>query len=779
MVWAKHDVWLGRRSVLPAAVLVVLAGSTCDAPANRPGASAQPAAPSTPATFDPVQAVHRTETLTRILDAPVEERRARLRAALEQNPPPDERGRLSWLAGRAALDEGDWGEASRELAMLGETDHPLAWWARLALAEGLVRVDPPRAVELARPLSSEIWGGRARAERVLARALVSTDRAEALTRLRELANAREGKHTGVEHVLVLADLLAEGREPAEHTEAIALYREILANAPLSRAAESAEPRLTAMIASLPAAERRGQAFPTPEERLVRAQAFLRGFAYEEAENEARSLASSTRDQGLRCAAELTQGKAMLQRRERDESASLLERVADRCTEGEIRSAALYHAAQAHARRNRHAESVRLYDRLEELEPASALADDARYRAALSALALGDDAAFRERLGALPGRYPGGDMRGEARFRLAWESLARARAANGDERSTALREALAELEANLAEGPLESAEDIRGRSRYWHARVLTELGEARLATGELEAIARDLPLSYYGQQALARLDECDRDRAAAIRTSLAPLPGAASFAHRSEVDSPGFARALELVRVRAFEEARLDFEAIGAFDSDDELAWIALATLSHGGDYAYASRLARRRSDFMLEAPAGDHWVRWRVAYPDAFDPLIETAASAESVPASFVRAIAREESAFDPSAVSPALAYGLIQLIRPTARRFGRELGLGTTPTDLKTPEINLRIGTRFISFLWRRYETNPALVPAAYNAGEAAVDGWLRVRPDEPLDVWIENIPYDETRRYTRRVLQTYGVYSWLESTSLPPLAVALPPAN
>jgi soluble lytic murein transglycosylase len=779
MVWAKHD----RSQVIArvsAAVLVVLAGSTCDAPANRPAASAQPAVPSPPTDFDAHDAVARSEAVQRILDAPtLDERRARARAALEANPADDERGRLWWLGAQAALEAQDWTDASRQLSLLGESDHALAPWARLLLAEGLVRVDARRSVDLSRPLADERWGGRVRAQRLLARALVDVDRAEAVVRLREIVNARAAKHTVVDTVLVLADLLAEGEDPAEHAEALALYREIATNAPLSRAGQEAEPRIVAMLASLPAAERRRQAFPTAEEKLVRAQAFLRGLAYDRAEDEARGLATATRDPALRCAAELTQGKAMLGRRERDASATLLERVADRCTESETRAAALYHAAQAHARRGRHGEAVRLYDRLEALEPASTLADDARYRAALSSLALGDAGAFRERLEALPGRYPTGDMRGEARFRLAWDALARARDATGDEQTEALRAALAELDASLAADPLENAEDIRGRSRYWRARVLAQLGETAGANDALEAIARELPLSYYGQQSLARLEEADAVRAGVVRTSLAPAPSRAAFALRPELEEPAFVRAIELARLRAFEEARSDFEALGVFD-DDELAWIALATLSHAGDHAYASRVARRRhADFMLGAPAGDRWVRWRIAYPDAYDPLIETAASAESVPPSFVRAVAREESAFDPTAVSPALAYGLIQLIQPTARRFGRELGLATTPADLKTPEINLRIGSRFISFLWRRYESNPAIVPAAYNAGEAAADGWLRARPTEPLDVWIENIPYDETRRYTRRVLQTYGVYSWLESSALPPLSAVLPPAD
>ena len=157
---------------------------------------------------------------------------------------------------------------------------------------------------------------------------------------------------------------------------------------------------------------------------------------------------------------------------------------------------------------------------------------------------------------------------------------------------------------------------------------------------------------------------------------------------------------------------------------------------------------------------------------------VTRAAQEMQVPPEFVRAVAREESNFNPEAVSAALAYGLIQLIRPTARGHAAALGLPSDPDALKRPEINLRIGSHFIRELWQRYLPNPAVVPAAYNAGYAAADKWLRESKSYALDEWIERIPYRETRRYTRRVLQTYGIYSWLDTGKLPDLPRTPPPA-
>ncbi len=242
------------------------------------------------------------------------------------------------------------------------------------------------------------------------------------------------------------------------------------------------------------------------------------------------------------------------------------------------------------------------------------------------------------------------------------------------------------------------------------------------------------------------------------------------------------RALALYRVAEPGLAHRELGHLGAFGSasDPTFLWLVAAVLHAAGDHPRASRLARTRlRSFAETAPTGRGRALWRIAYPRAFEPLIEEVAEDAEVPASFVRAVAREESAFNPSAVSVAHAYGLIQLIRPTAQRFARELGLPATPQALKRPEINLPIGTRFISFLWSHYETNPAVVPSAYNAGEGAADRWLRARPDLSLDEWIEEIPYDETRRYTRRVLQSYGIYCWLDRRELPPLTPTLPPPS
>ncbi|MDQ3037772.1 MAG: lytic transglycosylase domain-containing protein, partial [Myxococcota bacterium] len=253
-----------------------------------------------------------------------------------------------------------------------------------------------------------------------------------------------------------------------------------------------------------------------------------------------------------------------------------------------------------------------------------------------------------------------------------------------------------------------------------------------------------------------------------------------FARRDELEHPSFARAVALLRVGELGSAERELEASGllADDASHDALWIAAAMLDRAGAHTKALELARRRlgEPLMTSMPEGRDRALWRIAYPRAFHPLIDAAAETEGVPSSFVRAIAREESSFRPDAVSVAHAYGLCQIIAPTAQRIARPLGLASDPRSLRRPEINVRIGAAYMGALRRRFDPQPALVPAAYNAGEGAVERWLRERGALELDEFIEEIPYDETRRYSRRVLQTWGIYGWLDDGALPRWPSALP---
>ncbi|MGB5415341.1 MAG: transglycosylase SLT domain-containing protein, partial [Polyangiales bacterium] len=387
---------------------------------------------------------------------------------------------------------------------------------------------------------------------------------------------------------------------------------------------------------------------------------------------------------------------------------------------------------------------------------------------------GDQKASILRLTSIPKLYPDGDMWPRALFKLGWVQL----------RNGKYQGAYDRFDELVKRGGDERQEGITGRADYWRARALYMLGRRIDAAKAYEEIVQRWPLRYYAQQALWRLGEIDPGRATTIIGDMraSDEPTRMVFAWRDEFDEPAFDRMVELLLVNEVSYASSEMSALHMVgdDVDPEMAVVGAVLLQHAGAQTKLSRVIRTHfEDFEGLLPKGEGKLIWDATYPQAFSPLIENIAEDEGIPASFVRAIAREESSFDPDAVSWAKAYGLVQLIMPTAKRFASEVGVKATPRTLKKPEVNLKIGARYMAWLWNRLNENPALVPSAYNAGEGAVRRWLGEDATRPLDVFIEEIPYDETRRYTRRVLQSYGVYQWLAAEQLPELRVKLPGTN
>jgi soluble lytic murein transglycosylase len=117
----------------------------------------------------------------------------------------------------------------------------------------------------------------------------------------------------------------------------------------------------------------------------------------------------------------------------------------------------------------------------------------------------------------------------------------------------------------------------------------------------------------------------------------------------------------------------------------------------------------------------------------------------------------RQESLFDPDAASPAAAYGLMQLILPTATQVA---GTPVTSTELASPSLNVRLGTRYLRHLLDRMGGDVPKALAAYNGGEDAVAKWEARAPGSADDEFVERISFRETRAYVKAVLGNYRRY-------------------
>jgi soluble lytic murein transglycosylase len=285
---------------------------------------------------------------------------------------------------------------------------------------------------------------------------------------------------------------------------------------------------------------------------------------------------------------------------------------------------------------------------------------------------------------------------------------------------------------------------RARAEYWQGRALADLGKSKEASDSF-ATAANFSATYYGQVAALRLDP-------SARFVLPPSPKPAVFQREAfeGKELVRVVRALGQVGEEDLEEVFI--KRLGALAASPEEAVLVadLAVSEMRPDLAV--RLARQT--WHGEIPLTVHGYPTRTLPP---------AVSAEGA---LVLAVIRQESAFDPRAVSRAGALGLMQLMPATARKMASGLGLGYASDRLTDdPDYNVQVGSAYLTQMLDDFGGSYALALAAYNAGPARVRTWMRDNgdprsPQVDLIDWIEMIPFDETRNYVQRVIEALNVY-------------------
>jgi soluble lytic murein transglycosylase len=294
-----------------------------------------------------------------------------------------------------------------------------------------------------------------------------------------------------------------------------------------------------------------------------------------------------------------------------------------------------------------------------------------------------------------------------------------------------------------------------RPRYWAARAADGNGDGKLAHTELEAIANEYPLSYYGWRAGERLDPSN----AAIL-----VRGPAEARPPSTLDDARLRRIALLLEAGLDEGARGELEPLAA--SSETLAdrMVVGRLLAAARDYNAAQRLIvdAYALDLSRGVQIGNERLWW-LSWPPAYRERVEAStAPSETVEPALVWAIMREESSFRPEVTSSAGAMGLLQLMPETAQRTAKRSGYGAFEVEaLHTPETNIALGTAYLDHLRGRFPGHMSAAIGSYNAGPLAVRRWLDEEGAKlEDDVWVEEIPYSQTRSYVKRVLRSLYVY-------------------
>ncbi|HEY9054209.1 MAG TPA: lytic transglycosylase domain-containing protein, partial [Rectinemataceae bacterium] len=202
--------------------------------------------------------------------------------------------------------------------------------------------------------------------------------------------------------------------------------------------------------------------------------------------------------------------------------------------------------------------------------------------------------------------------------------------------------------------------------------------------------------------------------------------------------------------------------IGSIDKAKE-AELAFALSAQGQHYA-ALRLARDAVNRGLGSSMPE---LWGLVYPLAWRPIVSAGATIPGIPEALAYAIIRSESVFDPKAVSYAGAVGLTQLMPATAAETAK--GIGITKPVLTDPEVNVRIGMTYYSYMLARFGGKPMRAMFAYNAGPSRMAGWSKESGELPDDILLETLHIAQPRQYAKNIIQAALAYGKIHYGILP----------
>ncbi len=221
------------------------------------------------------------------------------------------------------------------------------------------------------------------------------------------------------------------------------------------------------------------------------------------------------------------------------------------------------------------------------------------------------------------------------------------------------------------------------------------------------------------------------------------------------------KVVQKVRNTAGIRRALEFHARGQI-VDGRREWYHASRLFNRDELVAQARLAYERGWYfpaIRSISQAQYWDDLEVRFPMAHRAELTRAARERGINSTWVFAITRQESAFMADARSHVGAMGLMQLMPATARETARRYSIPLqSPQQALVPEKNIQLGTAYLSQVHNQFQGNRILASAAYNAGPGRVRQWLRGAEHLPFDIWIESIPFDETRQYVQNVL-TYAV--------------------
>jgi len=530
-----------------------------------------------------------------------------------------------------------------------------------------------------------------------------------------------------------------GEARGQRAAAALAYRELRILAPASGWADGAEDRLAILAA---------EGITVPQlsfaQRLERAERLLRGGVAATASNEAEAIASEAADtsvvlRALRIAAEAAQRlrrwdvaaratDLAIKRAPADKRPALQLELGRYLTRAGQKDKALAAFAAATASGTDAEAAEASYQRARVLQDMGRTADAA--------------AAYR----ALAARYPNREVAGDALWELGWTAYVASKPKDAEQTWTRLTE-------------IPGGRSLRIKALYWTGRAREAMAGRVAAERFYQRVTSEAPRSYYGMLAARRSP-------GAITTASDPPVRLPENPLDAIASDPGYARVELLRRIGLVDAALEELEDVAQRSIGDTVRLYGL-TSAYVRDERYhlALRILRRHFAGVAASGQGVPQAFWEMLYPFGWRTEVFDAAQRVGLDPFLVAAVVREESSYYPRAVSRAGARGLMQLMPATAQPMAAVRGWPFRDGSLlDDPAANIHMGSSFLAGLMREFgDARVAL--AAYNAGPGNARKWWKARTSDDIELWVEQIPFDETRNYVKKVTLSWHEYTRIYS--------------
>lgn len=303
--------------------------------------------------------------------------------------------------------------------------------------------------------------------------------------------------------------------------------------------------------------------------------------------------------------------------------------------------------------------------------------------------------------------------------------------------------------------------------FWKAKTFLKQGKQDLAHEVLESLAQTYPNQYYAFRAQQLLSGNGNPWTTSMNQSYPPT-------EQLEPDPEALARYIqnknlvptmvELIKIQNSADITLVLQAM--FDKEPPAPLVSLA-YRYQQEYPKSIRIIRDYLDEQRKAGNAEHNPDVRkLLFPVVYTEEINRYAQKNRLDPFLVQALMRQESYFNPLAVSSSRAMGLMQLLPSTAQGVAQWEGLkGFQAPSLFNPEINVKLGTRYLRYLHDTFRGNSMFSVGGYNGGPGAMGRWVKSLPGATSDpdLFVESIPYDQTRDYIKEVFSHYWNYQKL----------------